>query len=158
MQPQLAVVPYRRYAPLTIRFVPHSQTQFHVAWPPFVLPALEITVHRPNLIPVRSFTLLILTAFRKRLEVDRGEGGKAYRFSGATLSPQITYSVVPQFSDPLNVHLDSMRTMNCSTRRSAVLMAFQPQEALWFSGSAVPAEPSCLTMCCRPPPSTSVTP
>ena len=40
----------------------------------------------------------------------------------------------------------------------AVLVDFQPTEARWFNGSAVPAEPSCLTMCSSPPPVTSVTP
>ena len=67
--------------------------------------------------------------------------------------------LVCQFIRPLSkVEADSIRTMYCSTSRSATLVSFQPAVARWFSGSAVPEEPSCFTMCCRPPPSSSVTP
>ena len=57
-----------------------------------------------------------------------------------------------------NVEVVSTRIIYASTRRSATLVAFQPTVARWFSGSAVPAEPSGLTMCSRPPPVSSVVP
>jgi len=45
-----------------------------------------------------------------------------------------------------------------SERIFAVRIAFQPAVERWSSGSAVPAEPFCLMMVRRPPPSISVTP
>ena len=42
-----------------------------------------------------------------------------------------------------------MRRMALSSRRTATFVAFQPTLARWLSGSPVPAEPSCLTMCSR---------
>lgn len=59
---------------------------------------------------------------------------------------------------PAKVDRDSTRTIKDSTNLSATLVAFQPTLARCSSGSAVPAEPNCLTICCNPPPSISVTP
>ena len=43
-------------------------------------------------------------------------------------------------------------------RIAAVFKAFQPTVARWSRGSPEPAEPSCLIIVLRPPPSTSVIP
>ena len=52
----------------------------------------------------------------------------------------------------------STRYIYACCKISAVCNAFQPTVLRWFRGSAVPAEPSCLMMVCKPPPVTSVTP
>ena len=90
--------------------------------------------------------------------------GVSAAWAGATCSGAVSFFVFASLmvstsrSQELKVEQVSMRIIYCSTNRSATFVAFQPAVALWFKGSAVPEEPSCFTMCCKPPPLTSVTP